>query len=145
MTWTRSSTQLLEVERELVWPVLADLPGWSRWDPDLVEVIPSGDGGDFVPSGRFRGPAHAKIAEPFTIAERVEGERIVVRQPVPFGAMRLEFRLADAAGGRTEFTQHVTLTGPLARVMVWIIGGDVVHHFPEKCAALERLASPATA
>ncbi|MGC7097122.1 hypothetical protein ACPZ19_20810 [Amycolatopsis lurida] len=60
-------------------------------------MIPSGDGGDFVPSGRFRGPTHVKIAEPFTITERVEGERIVVR------------------------------------------------HFPEKCAALERLVSPATA
>ena len=145
MTWTRSSTQLLDVEREQLWPVLADVPGWPRWDPDLREVILSGDGGDFVPVGRFRGPAHTKIAEPFTIVERVEGERIVVRQPIPFGAMRLEFRLVDGPDARTEFTQHVTLTGPLAWLMVRIIGGDVVRHFPEKCAALERLASPATA
>ncbi|MBN6034568.1 SRPBCC family protein [Amycolatopsis sp. 195334CR] len=145
MTWTRSATQVLDVERELVWPVLADLPGWSRWDPDLVEVTRHGEGGDLVPPGRFWGAVHRKTAGPYRLVAVEEGRRIELHQPIPLGVMRLEYLLADAPGGRTSYTQHVSLSGPLARVMVWVVGGNVVRHFPEKGAALARLASPATA
>ncbi|MFD9965735.1 SRPBCC family protein [Amycolatopsis sp. NPDC058986] len=146
MTWTRTSTRTLPADPAALWDVLADIASWPRWDPDLARVVlhgplTAGSTGFFHPTGRIRGRGHSLLADDFTVTACTPGSEIAVRQPIPLGHMDLAFTLAADGGGNTEFTQYITLHGPLRTVMVWIIAGDIVRNFDRKCSALLGLAT----
>ncbi|MFC3451042.1 SRPBCC family protein [Amycolatopsis speibonae] len=145
MTWTRTSREILPCPPSALWPSLAGFTRWPSWDPDLAEVelhgpAEVGSTGFVVPSGAVRGRVHSRIAEPFTITSLTQDREVAIRQPVPFGAMDIAFKLTTVDGG-TEFVQEIRIGGPLRAVMVAIIGGDVVKHFDVKCARLTELAA----
>jgi hypothetical protein len=146
MMWTRTRRETLEVEPSQLWGLIADMRGWSRWDPDVASIelhgpLAHGSRGDLVPTGRVRGAVHRRGAGSFTIGSYEAGSSLRMDQPIPLGSMTVRLSVAANGDGRSELTQDVCLTGPFARVMVRVIGNDIVTAFPDKCLALQRLAS----
>lgn len=140
MNWTRISRRTLPVDPVTLWELMTDLENWGNWDPDLSSAklytpLAEGATGFFVPSGGFRGRVHSKIAKPFLITAYDPRRVFGVRQPIPGGNMDLTFTFNGS-----ELTQQVTLDGPLRRVLVHIIGGDIVEHFDTKCDRLTAAA-----
>ena len=146
MTWTRTSRETLDLEPGRLWNLVADMGAWNAWDPDVASIhlhgeLEVGCRGDLVPTGRIRGALHRRAAQPFTIGACTPGSTLRMDQPIPFGSMTVTLAVAPYGDGLSELTQEVVITGPFARVLVRVIGNDLVTAFHDKCLALQRLAA----
>ncbi|MEA5457173.1 DUF1731 domain-containing protein [Sinomonas sp. JGH33] len=147
MTWQRTSTQWFRLPAERLWTVLERLDRWPEWNTAVgsaavVGSLREGATGHYSPAHPLMGPLHRRTAPAFRVTAVDPGRRLAFRQPQPGGGQDVEWTLEERAGG-TDFTQKVTLDGPLAQQFGLTAGEPLVRGFAAQCARLYRLAAPA--
>jgi hypothetical protein len=148
MAWTRSFTSRHAETQQPLWAVLKDVEGWPRWDHDLVSAVLDGPvavgtTGRLRPTGWLVGRLHARFAGPFRVTECTAPRSIVIDQPIPAGAMRVEFHLDPATAG-TVMLQRLVLTGPLRWAMVLVIGRRLARHAADRARHIEASCGDAS-
>ncbi|MDQ4500709.1 DUF1731 domain-containing protein [Sinomonas sp. ASV322] len=146
MTWQRTSTQWFRLPAGRLWAVLERLDRWPEWNTAVgsaavVGALREGAPGHYSPAHPLMGPLHRRTAPAFRVIAVEPGRRLAFRQPQPGGGQDVEWTLEERNGG-TEFTQRVTLDGPLAQQFGLTAGEPLVRGFAAQCARLYRLAAP---
>ncbi|NUP74056.1 MAG: NAD-dependent epimerase/dehydratase family protein, partial [Sinomonas sp.] len=147
MTWQRTTSQWFRLPAARLWDVLERLERWPAWNPAVgaaavIGQLREGAAGSYSPAHRILGPLHRRTAPSFRVTAVDPGRRIALHQPQPGGGQEIEWTLEERSGG-TQFTQRVTLSGPLAQQFGLTAGEPLVRDFAGQCARLYRLAAPA--
>jgi len=126
-----------------VWSILADVPGWPRWDPDLatMEDVSGGlvEGGTCVmvlQSGLRGRTTFCGVAPERAVDWRLEGLRGLLRAE---GRLRLE-PLDD---GRTRLSYDFRMHAPIGRVLMVVMRKAAVHGTEACVEGVRRLAERA--
>lgn len=119
---------------ERVWPIMADVPGWPRWNAGVASAAlhgPFASGSSFdmqLPDG-----------EPLlhsTLLDVVPNERFVDETAFAGVVVRVTHAIAPLAAGGVRVTYRTEVEGPGAAE----IGAGVSGDFPQVLAGLKRAA-----
>ncbi|GAB3129039.1 SRPBCC domain-containing protein [Tsukamurella serpentis] len=126
----------------VVWQVLTDFGAYQQWNPFAVAAQC-----DLRPGGRFTMQVALVGSKPMTQTEFVvsvdEGEGFAyAMRPAPAGLLRSirEQRIVDLGAGRSRYTSHFQLDGPMAPVVDLVLGRALRRGFGGNVDALARRA-----
>jgi hypothetical protein len=130
---------------DVIWRILTDAPGLSRWDSGVDRVE-----GTIAPGEKIK--VHVKAnpgrAFPVKVTEFDPGRRMVWSGGMPLGLFKgvRTYTLEPSADGITRFTMREEYTGPMLR-MIWRSIPDLGPSFAQFAAGLKAEAesrAPAT-
>ncbi len=143
MTWQRTRRQFLAAAAEDVWRVVGDPGQWPRWCAAVASAhvdgpVKVGATGAYLPAARWAAALHARTAPPLRVVDVDAPRRLVLEQPNPTGAMRVEWTMRPLGEG-CELQQRITVTGLLAPAVVLASAGPIVADWREACVRLHGL------
>jgi hypothetical protein len=130
---------------DVIWRILTDAPGLSRWDSGVDRVE-----GTIAPGEKIK--VHVKAnpgrAFPVKVTEFDPGRRMVWSGGMPLGLFKgvRTYTLEPSADGITRFTMREEYTGPMLR-MIWKSIPDLGPSFAQFAAGMKAEAesrAPAT-
>ena len=143
--WQRTRSQHVATPAAAVWDVVSDLRRWPEWatvigSVETSEPLAPGAAARYLPAARWRAELHGRTAPPMRVVEVVPGRRLVVEQPDPTGAMRVEWTVEPTGEDACTVTQRVACTGPLSPLVVRGVAGPLTRQWPESVTRLAALA-----
>jgi uncharacterized protein (TIGR01777 family) len=143
--WQRTRSQHVAAAAEAVWGVVSDLRRWPDWAASIGSVegpdrLAPGATARYLPAARWAAELHGRTAPPMRVIEVVPGRRLVIEQPNPVGAMRVEWTIEPSGPAACTVTQRVTCTGPLSPLVVRGAAGPLARQWPESVTGLAVLA-----
>ena len=143
--WQRTRSQRVASQAADVWAVVSDLRRWPEWaasigSVDAPERLTPGSSARYLPAARWAAELHGRTAPPLRVVEVEPGRRLVVEQPNPVGAMRVEWTVEPAGDRACTVTQRVACTGPLSPFVVRGVAGPLARQWPESVTRLAALA-----
>jgi uncharacterized protein YndB with AHSA1/START domain len=116
------TTSVVQAAPEAVWKILTDAPGYSAWNPEIVEIT-----GRFAAGERIRARVKVGSGAIRTVPLRVTAFEAPTRMEwtggMPLGLFtgRRTLTVTPRDGG-AEFRMVVQMSGPLAGLMVKAVG-----------------------
>ncbi|WP_323099574.1 SRPBCC family protein [Intrasporangium sp. YIM S08009] len=143
--WQRTRSQHVAAPAAAVWDVVSDLRRWPEWATSIGKVeapeqLSPGSTARYLPAARWAAELHGRTAPPLRVVDVETGRRLVVEQPNPVGAMRVEWTVEAAGEAACTVTQRVTCTGPLSPLVVRGVAGPLARQWPESVTRLAVLA-----
>ncbi len=128
--WQRTRSQHVDAPAQAVWQILSDLRRWPEWAASIGTVeapqqLAPGVTARYLPAARWAAELHGRTAPPLRVVDVEAGRRLVVEQPNPAGAMRVEWTVEPAREAACTVTQRVTCTGPLSPLVVRGVAGPL--------------------
>jgi uncharacterized protein (TIGR01777 family) len=143
--WQRTRSQHVAAPVGAVRDVVSDLRRWPEWATSIGSVeaparLAPGGTARYLPAARWAAELHGRTAPPLRVVEVDPGRRLVVEQPNPVGAMRVEWTVEPSGPAGCTVTQRVACTGPLSPLVVRGVAGPLARHWPESVTRLAALA-----
>jgi uncharacterized membrane protein len=122
---------------ELVWSVMADVERWPEWTESMKSV-------ERLESGEFGVGSKAKLkirrspnANIWTVTE-LTANRSFTWETNSGGVKGVASHLIEADGGGSKATLTVDLSGPVATLFGWFIGGPTRENVEMEAEGLKR-------
>jgi hypothetical protein len=128
----------IAADRDTIWRILTDAPGYAAWDSGVVKVE-----GNIAPGEKIKVVSSASPgrAFPVKVTDFVPGTRMVWSGGMPLGLFRgvRTFTLSPEGNGTTRFHMREEYTGPLLSVM-WKSMPDLGPSFTQFATGLKDRA-----
>ncbi|MGL6073219.1 MAG: SRPBCC family protein [Fimbriiglobus sp.] len=129
----------IAAQADVIYNLYADVAGWSKWDPEVVEssiqgAFVSGAIGSIKPKGGPKSELKFIQVQP--------NQSFTVQCKLPLCLMTFEHELT-ASGSSTKTTHRVRFTGFLSPLFGLLIGKQIKRTLPETMEGLKRAAEAA--
>jgi hypothetical protein len=151
MAWQRIAHEDFACPPSALWDVVGDPRRWPEWCDAvgpvvMTEPVTEGARLTYEPAGRLSGALHRRTAPPMRVTVAEPGRRLVIEQPVPTGAMTVEWTIEPAAlthGADTgcRLTQRVAVDGLLSPAVVIGVAAGLARSWPRSVARLRTLVA----
>jgi uncharacterized protein YndB with AHSA1/START domain len=135
--WTRDYSQTTDLAAPQLWPLLADVEGWVRWNDGIESITLDGP---VAVGATFRMTPPGEDTVTSTIVALQPGALITDLTVVDGLAIQVEHRLDPQRGGGTTVTYRVEVTGAVPDEVAQEIGTAVSGDFPDVIANLVATA-----
>ena len=147
MSWSQTNRAVLAATPHEIFTVLSTLELWEQWcdgvsAASLDGPLRIGQSGSMALGLPVIGPIHRATAPPLAVRELAPGSRIVLEQPLPGGALTIEWTLAPdpRSSELTLLTQRLAGSGPLSFGMGPVARQALGSDFAMQALRLWRLA-----
>ncbi|MBB2986967.1 DUF1731 domain-containing protein [Terracoccus luteus] len=149
MPWQRTRRQTFATDAGRLWSVVGDPRRWAQWCGAIEEARVDGDvragaTGAYAPAGPFSA-LHRRTAPPLRLVEvtppaTAAPGRLTLEQPLPGGAMRVEWVVEAGVDGMScALSQRISLTGPASPLVARLVAGPLSDGWPDDLARLASL------
>lgn len=150
MAWQRTAREDFACPPSALWTVVGAPQRWPEWCDAVGSVAVSdplrvGARLRYEPAGRVTGPLHRRTAPPMRVTTWAPERRLAIEQPIPTGAMTVEW-LIDPTSGPTGdpsclLTQRITVAGLLTPAVVVGVAGPIATSWSRSVARLHELVA----
>ena len=150
MAWECATCEDFDCPPSGLWAVVGDPRRWPEWCDAVGPVVMTGPvmvGARlrYEPAGRLPGALHRRTAPPMRVTAHVPGRRLTIEQPIPSGAMTVEWTVDPATTAAGEpgcrLGQRITVDGWLSPAVVVGVASGLAASWPR---SVERLHAVVT-
>ncbi|HET7801290.1 MAG TPA: SRPBCC family protein [Humibacillus xanthopallidus] len=150
MVWERTAGEVFACPPSVLWDVVGDPRRWPEWCDAvgpvvMTEPVTVGARLRYEPAGRLSSALHRRTAPPMRVTAHVPGRRLAIEQPIPSGAMTVEWTVdpETTAGGEPgcRLRQRIVVDGLLSPAVVVGVASGLAASWPRSVARLHALVA----
>jgi hypothetical protein len=148
MAWQRTAREDFACPPSALWAVVGDPRRWPEWCDAvgavvMTEPVRVGARLRYEPAGRVSGALHRRTAPPMRVTDCVPEHRLTIEQPIPTGAMTVEWTIdprttADGEPG-CALGQRIAVDGLLHPAVVVGVAAGLASSWSPSVARLRAL------